>query len=146
MVPPSGYKSLTPKPIELPSRHTHEPHSNWPSQPLFSRTTVLALPLTSYKNDFFFHALGSDAVGQVLIVPKTSKVDNGVVDVKINVIYASEDTLNERVRIWKVQDDDGRLGVDILVSQLCLRERKEKQKRAPGRGKRTKKRRVQNPG
>jgi hypothetical protein len=118
MLPPAGYKSTTPKPITFPSnRHTHQPTHSWPNQPLFSRTTVLDLTLTSSSNyDFFLHALGVDAVGKVSVLPKTSKVDDGVVNVEVVAVYASEETLNERVRIWKVVDDDGRPGIDILVS------------------------------
>lgn len=120
MIPPvADGKPTTPSALPLPSRHTHGRHPSWPGQPLFSRTINIDLPLSSSNPDFFLHALGTDAVGEVKMIPEDEsegKHPDGVVRVEVVVVYASEDRLNERVRIWKVKDDDGRIGVDILVS------------------------------
>ena len=123
MTPPAADgKPTTPSALPLPPRHTHERHPSWPNQPLFSRTINIDLPLSSAHPDFFFHALGVDAVGETKMVPEDDNLkSDGVVRVEISVIYASEDRLKERVRIWKTQDEDGRLGVDILVRSKSSR-------------------------
>jgi len=38
------------------------------------------------------------------------------VKVEVRVVYATEEKLKERVRVYKMEDGDGRVGVDILVS------------------------------
>lgn len=78
------------------------------------------MPLTAGEPAFFLHAFGEDAVGSVVIVNKPA-AKKSVVDVEISVIYADEDRMKDRVRIWEVIDGKERHGVDIMVSPVWRR-------------------------
>jgi hypothetical protein len=108
-----------PNPNTLPDwspagRHEHD-HPSYPGTPLHVQNTTFYLPLAASDPAFFLHAFGEDAVGSVTVVNKPAAKES-VVDVEISVIYADEDKLKERVRIWEVIDGKNRHGVDIMVS------------------------------
>lgn len=87
--------------------------------PLYSRTTTTRLLVGSggnQPNAFFLHAKGPDATGSLSIVPDAG-IQAGVVDVVVEVIYGSENRLEEAVRIWEVSNK-ARAGVEILVRPL----------------------------
>jgi hypothetical protein len=108
-----------PNPNTLPDwspagRHEHD-HPSYPGTPLHVQNTTFHLPLAASDPAFFLHAFGEDAVGSVTVVNKPAAKES-IVDVEISVVYAGEDKLKERVRIWEVIDGKNRHGVDIMVS------------------------------
>lgn len=101
-------------------QHTHDhPHPSWPGTPLYSVNASYHLPLASSNPAYFLHAFGEDATGSVTVLTKDGKSSDGV-DVSVQVVYADVAKMKERVRIWQVEDDGGRHGVDIMVRFLLL--------------------------
>lgn len=111
--PPESDNPISEPPPWPPAAPYDPSPSPYPDHPFFHRILNYTLPLSSDQSSLFLHAYGEDAKGSVVLLE--SGGGDGQAIVQVDVVYASEQRLAERVRIVEAVGKDGARGIDILV-------------------------------